>query len=533
MRRLSYGMRSFTWITRIAPVSSIAGRVWNICVSGNRRPVAITVSVAMAALAIAGGSTVLRQGGGFEWHVRMATGTYAQRATLAIAALEHTFYNGTGLWHMCAGLPCNTKNRDWGSDALTYDLYLRWRITGDPTVPPIMATLAKTAVTWSPSEVGSSDTVMWDAIAEAREYQVTHSRAALAKAEAAFAWVDSVHAAAFGSGACPDVDYQWPGGKGGYLKTLETATNYIKAALLLRQLTGSGRYLLRAEHEYQQVRRYFLDQRAQLYTVYVFDDGARCRALPGRYFASVNGNMIWAGAALAAATGRPGYLSQAVATARAVSSKLGDAAGVYADLQADNDVAEPLVEAMYVLATREHRAFAADWLLRSASAAGADQNAAGEFGRFFDGPPPTAEATAWQVNGGVAVMQAAAALDPGGRPADPAFWQRASFISDPRTLQGNALRISFTGRAIAIMGSIGAVCCLSGHARVFVDGRQTVDRTGIWQNMTSPSIKQPDQVLFAWRWPSAGPHTITIRPGAPDAEEGGSFFQMTGYLAVR
>ncbi|HEX9066666.1 MAG TPA: hypothetical protein VF843_16270 [Streptosporangiaceae bacterium] len=493
----------------------------------------MALSVTLAALAIAGGASALRHSPGFTWRVRIASGSYAQRARLAVAALEHTFYNGTGLWHMCTGLTCNTKNRDWGSDTLTYDLYLRWRLTGDPTVPPIMSELAGTALTWSAGQQGSSDTVMWDAIADAREFQVTGNAVALAKAKAAFAWVDSVHAAAFGAGACPDVDYQWPDGKGGYLKTLETATNYIKAALLLRQLTGSARYLVKAENEYRQVRRYFLARRAQLYTVYVFDDGTDCQALPGRYFASVNGNMIWAGTALAAATGRTAYLRQAVATARGVSAHLGDGAGVYADLQADNDVSEPLIEAMYVLASRDHQAFAARWLLRAASAAGADQNSAGEFGRFFDGPPPTAEATAWQVNGGAALIETAAALDPGGRPADPGFWQRARFVADPRGLHGSALRISVTGRAIAIMGSIGAVCCVTGHARVYVDGKQTFDRTGIWQNMTSPSIRQPDQVLFAWRWRSPGPHTITIRPGAPDAEEGGSFFQMTGYLIVR
>jgi hypothetical protein len=529
-------MPSITWITWIRARTSlirVSRRIRHSGESGYRRRLAVTVSVVLTALAVAGGSSVLRQPPGFSWQVRIASGTYAQRAALAVAALEHTFYNGTGLWHMCSGLTCSTKNRDWGSDALTYDLYLRWRMTGDPSIAPIMSTLAKTALTWTTAQAGSSDTVMWDAIADAREYQVAGSALALAKAKTAFAWVDSVHAAAFGAGACPDVDYQWPGGKGGYLKTLETATNYIKAALLLRQLTGSGRYLAKAENEYQQVRHYFLAPRAQLYTVYVFDDGTDCDALPGQYFASVNGNMIWAGAALAAATGRRGYLDQAIATARSVSSHLGDAAGVYADLQADNDVAEPLVEAMYVLASRDHQAFAANWLLRQASAAGADQNAAGEFGRFFDGPPPTAEATAWQVNGGAALIEAAAALDPDGRPADPTFWQRARFIADARQLHGPALTISLTGRAIAIMGSIGAVCCVTGHASVFVDGQQTFDRTGIWQNMTSPSIKQPDQVLFAWRWPSAGRHTITIRPGAPDAEEGGSFFRMTGYLVVR
>ena len=106
-------------------------------------------------------------------------------------------------------------------------------------------------------------------------------------------------------------------------------------------------------------------------------------------------------------------------------------------------------------------------------------------------------------------------------------------MADDRDLDDSPLRISFTGRAIAIMGSVGARCCVAGHARVFIDGTQTFDRTGIWQNMTSPSAQQPDQVLFAWRWPRSGHHTITIKPGIPDAMEGGSFFAMNGYLLVR
>ena len=498
-----------------------------------RRVAAAAAGLAVGAAAIGAGSSALRQRSEPRWRISVATGDYAQRAARAVRLLERRFYNGTGLWHMCVRLACNTKNRDWGADSLTYVLYFRWMVTRDASVPPIMRTLARTAHSWVPGDAGSSDTVMWDSIASAREYQVTGSDVALAKAEQAFRWVDSVMARGFAAGACPDVDYQWPYGRGGGLKTLETATNYIKAALLLHEITGTPSYLAKAEREYQQVRAYFLASAAPLYTVYVFDDGAACRPLPGRYFASVNGNMIWAGSVLAADTGRRGYLRQAIATAEAVRAHLGDGAGIYADLQADNDVAEPLIEAMYRLASHDHQRFAAGWLLASASAAGADQNAAGEFGRFFDGPPPTAVATAWQVNGGAALMQAAAALDPLGRPADPGFWTRARFVDDPRNLAGGQLRISVTGRAIAIIGSIGAVCCVLGHARVFVDGVQTFDRTGIWQNMTSPSVRQPDQVLFAWRWPSGGHHTITIRPGIPDAAEGGSYFRMDGYLVVR
>ena len=67
----------------------------------------------------------------------------------------------------------------------------------------------------------------------------TGSPVALTKAKAALAWIGTIRG--LGSGACPAVDYQWPGDKRGDLKTIETASNYIKAALLLYQITGTGR----------------------------------------------------------------------------------------------------------------------------------------------------------------------------------------------------------------------------------------------------------------------------------------------------
>ena len=409
-------------------------------------------------------------------------------------------------------------------------LYFRWLTAHDPTVLPLVRTLVQTAHLWTPGEHGSSDSVMWDAVADVRMYQVTGSAVALAKAQAAIRWIGTVPGLA--TGACPVIDYQWPYGHRGRLKTIETESNYIKAALLLYQITGKQRYLAQAQAQYAVVRRYFFVPSARLYTAYMFDSGSACQDVPGQYFASVNGNMIWAGQALAAATGAGWYLSQAVATARSVQAHLSDATGVFADLQADNDITGPLVEAMYSLATTGHQAFAARWLMTNASAAGAADNSLGEIGRFFDGPPPGTLATAWQISGGIALMQAAAALDPGGRPADRGFWAHATFVADGRSLHGRALRIAFTGRAIAIMGTIGDVCCAAGHARVFVDGVQTFNRAGIWQNMSSPSRRQPDQVLFAWRWKTDGHHVITIRPARYDPEEGGSFFAMTGYQVV-
>lgn len=460
------------------------------------------------------------------------TNSYQELATRSVRLIERSFYNGTGLWHMCVPVICNTKNRDWGADALTNTLYFRWMLTRDSSVLPYLRRLSLTSHLWVPADIGSSDTAMWDAVAEMREYQVTGSRVALAKAEAAFRWVDTLEAANFGSGACPQVDFQWPHGRRSDLKTLETGSNYVKAALLLYQATGQRFYLSRAETAYAIDRRYFLARTVPLYTVYLADNGRSCRPLTGRFFASVNGNMIWAGAVLARDTGKSAYLRQAITTAQAVKYHLSDATGVFTDLQADNDIVEPLIEAMYYLAAVDHLSFARAWLLTAASAAGGDVNSQGAFGRFFNGPPPSWLATAWQTTGGAALMQAAAALKPGGVPAGAGYWQHARFLARARQLTGKVLRITFTGRAIAIIGTIGAVCCTSGHARVLIDGVQTFDRTGIWQNKTSPSTRQYGQVLFAWRWPTTGHHVITILPGIRNGLEGRSYFAMAGYYLV-
>src|SRR5262249_51279728 len=278
--------------------------------------------------------------------------------------LETTFYNGLGLWRMCDPAICNTKNRDWGADSLTNLLYFRWLVAHDRSVLPILRTLAGTAHTWIDGERGSSDSVMWDAVADVRMYQATGSTAALAKAEAALRWLGTVPG--LGTGACPDVDYQWPYGHKGHLKTIETASNYIKAALLLYKITRKHVYLSTAVAQYAQVRRYFLAP-SGLYTAYMIDGGSTCQVLPGRYFASLNVNIIWNGQALAAATGERQYFSEAVATARAVQAHLSDSTGIFADLQADNDIVGPLIEAMYSLATAGHQAFARHWLLANAS----------------------------------------------------------------------------------------------------------------------------------------------------------------------
>src|SRR5258708_14357489 len=142
--------------------------------------------------------------------------------------------------------------------------------------------------------------------------------------------------------------------------------------------------------------------------------------------------MIWARKPLASITGSKSYLAEAVASARAVSKYLADGAGVYADLQAENDVVEPLIEAMYLLATTDQQSFARTWLLNAASAAAADQTAGGAYGRFFDGPPPRAPLTAWQVNRGISLLFAAAKLYQARSPSGPRYWHTPAFIPGNR-----------------------------------------------------------------------------------------------------
>lgn len=303
---------------------------------------------------------------------------------------------------------------------------------------------------------------------------------------------------------------------------------YIKAALLLQRLSGDATYLARARAKYAAVRRYFLDRTVPLYTVYVFDDGVACRQVPKRFFASVNGDMIDSGLALAKMTGDRTYRREALATAGAVTRYLSDANGVYANLQADNDVAEPLIEAMYDLATDRHTAFARRWLI--AAAAAAQPAASGGYGRFFDGPAPRGSISAWSSSGGLALAIAAGALEPNGITTRPNSWTTGQFVAAP--IVSSDATIAFTGRAIALIGTIGDVCCEAGHVRVFIDGTETVNGTGIWQNKSPANRRLPNSVLFSWRWPRAGTHTIAFAPGVANAKEGGSFIHLAGYELV-
>jgi len=460
-----------------------------------------------------------------------ASQTFADYARDATATLESTWLAGSA-WRLCLAPGCPTTNRDWGADALTYDLYFRWRTTRQPALAPLLQALSSSAPVYAPCS-GShcsqwSDTPLWDGVAAAREYQATGAAEALQHAIGAFNAVQAARTL-YARGACSGILYQQPFGGTNHLKTLETGSNYVKAALLLYSSTGNQTYLTDATTMYAAIRRHFLDPRVPLYTVYVFDDGQQCRQLPHRFFASVNGNMIDDGLLLANATHDATYLDDAELTARAVATQLADPRGIYADLQAENDTTEPLVEAMYNLATLAHQAFARDWLIESAAAALSARTANG-YGRFFDGPPPVSALTAWQTSGGFALVIAAAALDPEAQPATTNAWAAAGYVA--HDIASLPATLTFTGSGIALIGTIGAHCCEAGHARVLVDGRETFDQTGIWQNKSSSGRSLPNAVLFAWRWPASRQHTLTFLPGLFNGKEGGSYLHLAGYLLL-
>ena len=408
-------------------------------------------------------------------------------------------------------------------------LYERRLLTNDDALLPMFRELERTEPRYGPCRSPRcenwSDVPMWDAVAALRTYDVTHDDVALRNAEAAYASV--AESDVYAHGACPEIDYQRPHAESGGLKTLETDANLLLAAVMLAQRTHQAGYLDQARRRYDAIRHWFLDPKLALYTVYVFDDGHACKPLPHRFFASVNGVMIDAGLQLASAAHDERYAHEARETAHAVRA-LDDDRGIFTDLQAENDIVQPLVLAMLQLA-REGDAFAKEWILRNAAAAAHARRASdGAYGRFFDGPPPAALVTAWQVNGGLALAIAAGALAPDARAeaADP--WPAAAMDNAEITRLPSTFR--FTGSAIALRGTLGERCCELGRARLLLDGRELVDRTGIWQNKSSAGRSIPDTILFAWRWPSSGPHELRFEPDAPNAKEGGPFIHVRSAL---
>lgn len=471
-----------------------------------------------------------------------ATETFAAIGTDAMDTLTGTLYAGDGTWKACLSSGCPSIDRDWGADALTYAVYLRWHANRDARALDLLRAIAHTLPNYPVCRVPDctqwSDVPSWDAIAAVRAYQATGDPSALDRARAAYASV--AESDAYALGACPEIRFQRPPavrardpGQGGF-KTLETDANALKAALLLYDATRERAYLSDALSTYDAIRRRFLDPDVPLYTVYVEDRDGECTQLPHRFFASVNGDMIWNGLALARATGDEAYGAQAIATAHAIDDRLADSRGVFADLQAENDVVEPLVEAMLELAQREPERgrFARDWILRNAAAALGTRRPDGTYGRFFDGPPPPAPATAWQTNGGLALAIAAAQLAPDEVAAVQPGWSAAQTLRVSVATDTLPSTLTFTGSGVALVGTLGEHCCQTGHARVLVDGVETFDRSGIWQNKSSPGRSLPDSVLFAWRWPVAGAHRIEILAGEPNRKEGGAFADIGQMLVV-
>lgn len=435
--------------------------------------------------------------------------TFSKTADEATATLLDVLYAGDGMWRACNQTACQKTNSDWGADSATYTLYLRWSVTHDTRIRSVLAQLLDTAPHYpqpctTPPCPAWSDTPSWDAVTLMRENEALGGDPrALDLAKAAIRYVEQSQA--FSRGACPEAPFQ---NTDTHIKTLETDANLIKALLLLYDATQQRQYLDDAIGRYANARKYYLDADAGMYTVHIIDDGVTCVQQPRRFFASVNGDMIWSGLQLFRLTGDQLYYDQAIATASAVDTKLSDRRGVFVNLQGENDVVEPLVEAMYDLAVHEHVPFARDWILRSASAALAARGADGTFSRFFDGPSQTSTSI-WESNGGLALQIAAAVLEPAATASSVDAWNNSTAIGDPITTL--PATIVFQGTGIALVGTISELC-QKAHVRVLIDGEETFDRTGLWQN---PSMPDGDSVLFAWRWSEPGTHTVRLEPSDP------------------
>lgn len=440
------------------------------------------------------------------------TVTFSRAANQATETLLDVYYNGDGMWRSCNQTSCKEANSDWGVDSATDSLYLRWVATHDPHIRAVMAQLLQTAPNY-PSPCGDtgcsswSDTPEWDAVTLMREYEVLGDPQALSRAKAAFDYVEKSQT--FSQGACPSIRYQLPQPSEIDVKTLETEANAIKAAILLYRATNDRTYLESAQQRYASAREYFLDADVPLYTVHVRDNGVQCVQQARRFFASVNGDMIWNGVALWHLTGDSTYYDEALATARAVDTNLSDARGVFIDEPGENDVVEPLVEAMYDLAVNEQQPFARDWIFRNAAAALSARAADGSFSRFFDGPAQR-QTSIWESNGGLALEIAASALDPAATVPVADAWSEGKFVGPDLTTLPATIEID--GSGFALIGSIGKNC-EKHHIRVLIDGTETFDQTGLWQN---PSMPDDASVFFAWRWKTPGPHTITLLPANPD-----------------
>lgn len=442
--------------------------------------------------------------------------TFAQAAEQAQATLMQVFYIGNGSWRECNSGDCRSSDSDWGADSATYSLYLRWMTTRDSSIGDMMTPLLANAPQYGdPCSAAPcpawSDTPAWDAVAFMREAQVLGDDAqAIARAKRALRYAET--SKAFAGGACSGVPYQQAQPNVSQVKTLETDANLAKADLLVYGLTHERAYLSDALTRYGDDRTWFYDRQAGLYTVHVIDDGEQCRQVQDRFFASINGDMIWNGLRLWRYTAQRHFFDEALTTAEAVDTNLSDSRRVFVDLQGENDVVEPLVESMYDLASQENVAFAREWIVRNAAAALSARGPDGTFSRLFDGPAQSTTSI-WESNGGIALELAAGALDPFGHASASDAWNGGLDIG--QTIARIPATIVFTGSGIALSGTIGKLCT-SGHVHVFIDGVETFDRTGLWQNYSMPA---GDSVFFAWRWRVPGRHVIRLEP-ANDSQAG-------------
>lgn len=442
--------------------------------------------------------------------------TFSQAAAQAESTLMQVFYAGNGSWRDCNSLNCRASDSDWGADSATYSLYLRWMTTQEPSIRFTMAQLLRSARTYGDPCDGApcpawSDTPAWDAVAFMREAEALGNDAqAISQAKAALRYAEQ--SKAFRGGACSSIPYQLPQPGETHVKSLETDANVIKADVLVYQATHERSYLKDALMRYGDDRTWFFDRDAGLYTVHVIDDGSHCRQVEDRFFASVNGDMIWNALWLWRYTGQQHFFDEALANAQAVDRNLSDSRGVFTDLQGENDVVEPLVEAMYDLASEEQVSFAREWIARNAAAALSARGSDGTFSRLFDGPAQSTTSI-WESNGGIALEIAAGALDPQGHAGTLDAWSGGTNIG--QTITKLPATIVFNGAGIALSGTISRLCT-GGHVHVFIDGIETFDRTGLWQNYSMPD---GDSVFFAWRWPAPGLHVIRLDP-ANDAQVG-------------
>ena len=459
--------------------------------------------------------------------------TFSAAGASATQALLHVFYAGSGKWQLCSDGLCGQPDDDWGADSLTFALALREQATADPSLTPVLAALAAAAPRYPAPCKGAkctalSDIPEWDTIALAREYEATHDPADLAKAQAAFEFVgggDGLLArrmprhplpAALRRGQRPQDARDGRQRDQGSAAALSRHGRRELPGRCPRTLRRRPQVLPRpprAALQHLRVRQWQDVRPAPASLLRVRQrrhDLERSRALPGY--------------------GPQEYLQQALATAQAVAADLNDARGIFADLQAENDVVEPLVEAMYYLAVDENVSFAREWILTNAAAALGERTTSGLFGRFFDGPPPTATVTAWQANGAFALEIAAAALEPTTAAITPAG--AGTWVYVPKEITRTPAGITFLGEGIALVGTLGEKCCESGHVRLFIDGKETFDQTGIWQNKSSAGISIPNTILFAWRWSTPGEHTIGVKMGIYNPKEGTSFVHIRGYYVM-